>query len=107
MEYLDDKYEDNGFTAKIFKELKSRLHARFIQYEVFTFGGKIASVVLHLTNTSVTIKLPYIISIGRSEGEYILYYRSNEIQGSLSGVISYMLTSMRKEESKLSKFKAN
>lgn len=104
----NDKVEkNNGFTKKLTSELKSRLHARFVQYEVFTFNAKIASVVLHLTNSSVTVKLPYIIERGRGEDDYTLYFRSNEVVGSLSGLMSFLLSTMRKEESKLSKFKSS
>lgn len=100
----DDRIEKTDFTAKIFSELKSRLHARFVQYEVFTFAEKAASISLHLTNTNVTVKLPYLI-MANGKDDYTLFFRSNELSGSLSSLISYMLTTMRREESKLSRFK--
>lgn len=105
MEINDEKFEKSDFTQKIFSELKSRLHSRFVLYEVFTFSGKAASISLHLTNTSVTVKLPYLITATNDKSKYILYYKSNEITGGLSSLISYMLSTMRKEESKLSRFK--
>lgn len=101
----NEKFDSRDFTQRIFSELKSRLHSRFVQYEVFTFSGKAASVSLHLTNTSVTVKLPYLITATSDTNEFVLYYKSNEVTGSLSSLISYMLSTMRKEESKLSRFK--
>lgn len=100
---MDIKKSD--FSSRLFTELKSRLHARFVQYEVFTFSGKIASVVLHLTNTNVTVKLPYVISATKEDDKFILYFRSKEVEGGLSSLITYMLSTMRREESKLAKFK--
>ncbi len=101
----DERVEKSDFTAKIFTELKSRLHSRFVQYEVFTFAEKAASISLHLTNTNVTVKLPYLITANSKKDVFTLYFRSNEMSGSLSSLISYMLTTMRREESKLSRFK--
>ncbi len=100
-----DRIERDDFSTKIFSELKSRLHARFIQYEVFVFGGKLASITLLLTNTNITIRLPYLIESSNEKDKYILHFKSREVEGSLQNVISYLLTTMRREESKLSKFK--
>lgn len=104
MAISDERYEKSNFTQKVISELKSRLHSRFVQYEVFTFAEKHAHIALHLTNTSVTVKLPYLISALKGE-RFILYYRSQEIEGSLSSLLSYIISTMRKEESKLSRFK--
>lgn len=101
----DSRIQKSNFSSRIFTELKGRLHARFVQYEVFTFAGKVASVVLHLTNTNVTVKLPYIIAATTDSDKFILYFRSKEIEGGLSSLITYMLSTMRREESKLAKFK--
>lgn len=101
----DDGIGNNDFTQKIFTQLKSRLHARFIQYEVFTFNEKHASVTLSLTNTNVTVRLPFMISATKDSSVYVIMFRSKEISGSLSSVISYLMTTMRREETKLSKFK--
>lgn len=103
--FEDDRIEKSDFTVKIYTDLRSRLHARFIQYELFTFAGKVASVVLHLTNRNITVKLPYVIAATSDSERFILYFRSNEIEGSLQSLISYMLSTMRREEAKLTKFK--
>ncbi|BAV39254.1 hypothetical protein BPT24_129 [Tenacibaculum phage pT24] len=100
----DEMFEKNDFSNKIFSELKSRLHARFVQYDVFTFSGKFASVVVKISTVTIAISLPYLIEqVG--DDEFVVYFRSVSVRGKLQSVISYLVTTMRREESKLSKFK--
>lgn len=109
MAISDTKVVQSGFEAKVLKELRSRLHSRFIQYDVFTFSGYHVSASIHITGNSLAITIPFIIYQKAiddpAEDGYVVLFRNTEMEGSIQGVISFMMTCVRREQSKLAKFK--
>lgn len=97
------KPADISFDSIVKKELRNRLHTKFIQYDCFTFSDTHVSITCRISGDSISIAVPFIIYA--EAGKYRLLFRNTEVEGTIQTLISYLVSSLRREQSKLAKFK--
>ena len=85
--------------------LKSQLHSRMINYDLFVFEADAVAVIIKIRSTKVAVQLPYIITATKSNIVISSPNRSWELNSSeMSKAVQLIVRDMRKEEVKLSKF---
>ena len=92
----------SGFAKEVHSALRSKLHSRFIPYNVYAFEDEYIGVNAHVTGPSMTIVVPFIIH-RVSDNKVKLLYRDKSVEGSIGSVMSFLSAAVRKEEVKLTK----
>lgn len=84
--------------SELLNTLKSKLHSRMIQYDVFSFVDDVTVVITHVQSLHAKCSIPFVL-IGND-----LYYKDKKfVTGSKSESVGILVNQIRRAEVKLNK----
>lgn len=84
--------------------LKSQLHARLINYDVFWFSNNSACVIIKLRGRKLSVSIPYVINQLNKDNIEVSTSEWKEDVKSTSSAVSTIVKDVRKQEVKFNKF---